>query len=237
MFCPTESEMKKCFWEKQRHPFIRSVKGTKPTWNSFLNALEGHGGRIRSVTFSQDGTMLASASDDSTVRLWNPATGAQKQTSEGHESWVTLVTFSQDGMMLASASGDSTVRIWDPATGVHKQTLEGHSSTVRSVTFSQDGTMLASASCDSTVRLWDPATGAHKQTFEGHKDCVNSIVGSGEGTPALLVTEEWIVRDSELLLWLPVDYRASTVVVLKSIIVLGHKFGGMTIIEITDKEG
>jgi WD40 repeat protein len=96
--------------------------------------------------------------------------------------------------------------------------------------------MLASVSGDNTVRLWDPATGAHKQTLEGHKDCVNSVAFSREGTPPVLVTEEWIVRGSEPLLWLPVDYRAACVAAFKSITVLGHASGGVTMIEITDSE-
>jgi WD40 repeat protein len=66
---------------------------------------------------SPGGKLLASASYDRTVRLWDPATGAVRHTLEGHSDSVNAVAFSPDGKLLASASYDRTVRLWDPATG------------------------------------------------------------------------------------------------------------------------
>jgi WD40 repeat protein len=82
-----------------------------------LQTLEGHSRSVSAAAFSRDGQLLASASDDGTVRLWNPATGEPVQTLEGHSDWVSAVAFSRDGQLLASASGDVTVRLWNPATG------------------------------------------------------------------------------------------------------------------------
>ena len=132
-----------------------------------MQKLEGHDGSVSAVAFSADGQLLASASYDQTVRLWNLATGEQVQKLEAHDDSVSAVAFSADGQLLASASEDRTVRLWNPATGEQVQKLEGHDDSVLAVAFSADGQLLASASEDRTVRLWNPATGEQVQKLEG----------------------------------------------------------------------
>src|SRR5258705_3148716 len=121
-----------------------------------MTTLQGHSGSVLSVAFSPDGGLLASASSDHTIKLWDPQTGEHLRTLEGHSDLVASVAFSADGGLLASASWDHTIKLWDPQTGEHLRTLEGHSYLVRSVAFFPDGGLLASASKDQIIIPCDP---------------------------------------------------------------------------------
>ena len=102
-----------------------------------------------------DGQTIASASNDTTVKLWNISTGKETKTLQGHSGQVNSISFSPDGRTITSASTDGTVKLWDIATGREITTLEGHSQGVISVSFSPDGKTIASASGDGTVILWN----------------------------------------------------------------------------------
>jgi dipeptidyl aminopeptidase/acylaminoacyl peptidase/Flp pilus assembly protein TadD len=133
------------------------------------------------VAFSPDGKRLASAGEDSTVRLRDIATGEPALTLQGHTGWVTRVAWSPDGKRLASAGKDGTVRLWDAATGKPVRALRGHTGPVWSVAWSPDGKRLASAGDDGTVRLWDAASGQEAFTFRGHTGLVGSVAWSPDG--------------------------------------------------------
>ncbi|MEZ4736534.1 MAG: WD40 repeat domain-containing protein [Caldilineaceae bacterium] len=91
-----------------------------------VRTLEGHAGWVRSVAFSPDGAMLVSGSYDQTVRLWEVATGEQRQRLAGHTNAVLAVAFAPDGQLVASAGRDQTVRLWQAQTGQLFRTFLGH---------------------------------------------------------------------------------------------------------------
>ncbi|MEH1869508.1 MAG: AAA-like domain-containing protein, partial [Nostoc sp.] len=145
------------------------------------NQLEGHSISVYSVVFSPDGKTLASASADTTIKLWNRDTGKEISPLTGHSNLVNSVVFSPDGKTLASASADNTIKLWNRDTGKEISTLTGHSNEVRSVVFSPDGKTLASASRDNTIKLWNRDTGKEISTLTGHSNEVRSVVFSPDG--------------------------------------------------------
>jgi WD40 repeat protein len=187
-----------------------------------LQTLEGHIHRVKSVAYapiarvsgvlaspglSETGELkgiVASGSDDQTVKLWDVKQGICLRTFQGHQDWVLSVAFSPCGSIVASGSSDRTIKLWDVATGECLHTFEGHTHRVRSVAFSPAGQWLASGSDDETVMLWDVKTGAHLKTLQGHGGTVWSIAFSpvgislSSGTVSLLASGS---EDETIRLW------------------------------------
>lgn len=187
LFAPHESIVKNLF--KDRIPkWISLEPKVERSWSQCIKVLEGHQGFVNSVAFSPNSLLLASASDDKTIRLWNIDTGECIEEFKGHTKKVNAVVFSHDSLYVLSGSKDTTIRLWCIDTGKCVQTLEGHDFSVISVAFSHDSSFVASASSDNVIRLW------HVDTSE----CVH-ILGMPSKSDDLRASSLAFSNDSSLL--------------------------------------
>jgi WD40 repeat protein len=130
---------------------------------------DGHRDGLWALTFSTDGTRLASGGEDRTARVWDPAPGALLATCLGHTSKIISVAFSPDGTRLVTASSDGTVRQWDTATGREVEApYDRHTGEVLSAVYSPDGEWVASAGSDRTVRVWRATGRQDVAVLHGH---------------------------------------------------------------------
>jgi WD40 repeat protein/transcriptional regulator with XRE-family HTH domain len=147
----------------------------------FAGRLTGHQGPVNAVAFNPSGTLLATASSDSTVRLWRVFDREPVATLTGHHGKVVTVAFSPDGRTLASAGSDGTVRLWDVATRRTVALLDGHLDSVRAVAFSPDGRFLASGCADGAIELWDVTGRRVLADLAGHSGGVNTVAFAPDG--------------------------------------------------------
>ncbi len=147
---------------------------------SFLDKTLATGHSVKSVVYSPDGRYLASGSRDTTIKIWEVATGKQLRTLTGYYP-VNSVVYSPDGRYLAGGSWNDTIKIWEVATGKELRNLTGYYLPVNSVVYSPDGRYLASGSRDKTIKIWEVATGKQLRTLTGHSDWVLSVAYSPDG--------------------------------------------------------
>ncbi len=136
-----------------------------------------HADEVDAVAWSPDGLYIASGGgeffnwksvSDTSVQVWDAATGQRLLTYAGHEGGVHTIAWSPDGRHIASGGVDQTVQVWDAVTGERHHTWKGNFSEVCAVVWSPDGKRLAAAYADGPVRVWAMATGKHLCAYQSH---------------------------------------------------------------------
>jgi WD40 repeat protein len=131
--------------------------------------------------------ILASGSDDDSIKLWSASTGQLLKKLTGHKGAVCAIAFSPNGPALASGSQDKTVRIWDAISGQVLQTFTGHQEGVCALAFSPDGSRILSADTEN-AQLWEVASGKSIRAFRKEEDSagISSVALSTDGRRAAI---------------------------------------------------
>ncbi|WP_016952075.1 caspase family protein [Anabaena sp. PCC 7108] len=160
-----------------------------------VTKFQAHKDIINAVSFSNDGKILATASADKTVKIWNSQNYQLLKTITGHQNRVTSISFSPDNQMLASGSADKTIKLWRLADGKLLKTFTGHTDEVTSVDFSPDSQMIVSGSFDNTVKLWR-IDGTLVRDCIGHSLAISSVKFSPDGK--IIAAASW---DNSIKIW------------------------------------
>ena len=167
--------------------------------------LRGHGGPVRAVAVSADGSTAISGSFDSSAIRWSMQKNAADQVLRFHESAVNAVAFIGKERQ-ASGGEDGKIAVWKNGNPVPERTFEGHTAPIVSLAVSPDGNMIASASWDRSIRLW-PLNGGEPRTLNGHDQNVNGVAFSRDGK--FLVSAAY---DATVRIW-PLEGNGAPVIV------------------------
>jgi WD40 repeat protein len=132
-----------------------SVGQTLPDNTGEVDPLEVQSNPANAAAVSRDGRVVAFASADKTVRLWDVERDRDLRRCIGHTASVWAVAFSPDGTRLLSGGKDATLRLWDVSSGRELRQFQGHEDLVTSVVFSPDGKRALSGGIEGEVLLWD----------------------------------------------------------------------------------
>jgi WD40 repeat protein len=153
------------------------------------NKLE-HDGPVYSVSFSPDGSKLATGSCDNSACIWDVRTSMELQKLT-HDACVRSVSFSPDGSRLATGGDDGTAHIWDAASGKELQRLADGDMIV-SVSFSFDGSKLATAAFNNFVCIWDAQSGAMLKKLTYDNTIIGSVSFNSDGSKLAICSSEGI---------------------------------------------
>jgi WD40 repeat protein/transcriptional regulator with XRE-family HTH domain len=135
--------------------YLSPNRSSKPSIiNSSAKLLEGHTDWVWNIAFSSDGQWLASASLDSTLRLWSVPDGQPIHVFEGHTHDVFGLAISADSQWLVSTGKDYTVRLWNLQGGQNLKTWRGYTGGIHSLSLSSDDQILVSSGQSETIQLW-----------------------------------------------------------------------------------
>ncbi len=168
--------------------------------------LRGHGGPVRALAVSADGSQALSGSFDTSAILWSLRRDSAELVLRFHESAVNAVALLPDGRLVTGGE-DGKIAIWLPGAAQPQRVLSGHTAPIVTLAVSPDGRRIASGSWDRTVRVW-PVDGGQPLVLEGHRQNVNGVAFTPDGKSLVSVS-----HDPEVRIW-PLDGGPATIMTL-----------------------
>jgi WD40 repeat protein len=185
------------------------------------------GGSVNQALFSPDGALLALATWEGHIKLFETGTGEPQGQLRGHAGYVTAIDFSPDGKLLVSGGYDGTIRLWDVDNQIPLLTLTTPERNIVSVAFSPDGQTIASISESGDARLWRGGTEemqgdrywkwladefrqrAHDQVWPGKfaealKD-YRKMIEVDKQNPVERANDQFTISASKLVSWKPLQ--------------------------------
>ncbi|NQU60841.1 MAG: hypothetical protein HQ512_06895 [Rhodospirillales bacterium] len=150
--------------------FVLALPGLTPASADMV----GHGGMVRALDVSPDGSQVLTGSFDFTARLWDFGEQTEIGVLDAHAGPVTNVAFLPGGARAMTTSDDKTAILWDLKTMKPLKHFKGHSHKVMGLDIAPLGNLAATGSWDKTVRLWDLTAGKEALLIK-HSSPLNAV--------------------------------------------------------------